>query len=313
MSPPTRITLAEFDHIFEAVKNWDRWGPDDGLGTMNFVTPELVEAATKAVRSGRRVSLSLPINTTAGPDNPRPAIHHIIVGHDHPREGGVSFAADYLGIAFHGDSHTHVDALCHVAYKGRTYLGRSAAEVVTSTGASSLDVTNYRLGLVGRGVLLDIPRFRGVPWLEPGDAVHRTELEAVEEAQGVRVGEGDVLLFRTGHDRRRRELGPWDNSASGQGRAGLDVDTMLWMHERRVAAFLPDGDGETIPSGVEGLCCPIHALQIAAMGMLAADSLQLEDLARACVAEGHNDFLIAGAPLILRGGTGSPWNPVAIF
>jgi kynurenine formamidase len=91
------------------------------------------------------------------------------------------------------------------------------------------------------------------------------------------------------------------------------VDTIGWMHERRIAAFLPDGDGETIPSNVEGIRYPIHPLQVTAMGMLAADSLQLEDVAQACAAEGRFEFLVVGLPLRLPGGTGSPWNPVAIF
>jgi len=85
------------------------------------------------------------------------------------------------------------------------------------------------------------------------------------------------------------------------------------MHERRIAAFLPDGDGETVPSNVEGILYPIHPLQITAMGMFASDSLQLEDLARACAEEGRDEFMVVGLPLWLPGATGSPWNPIAIF
>jgi kynurenine formamidase len=99
----------------------------------------------------------------------------------------------------------------------------------------------------------------------------------------------------------------------GEGKPGLHVDTIGWMHERRIAAFLPDGDGETIPSNVEGISYPIHPLQITAMGMFASDSLQLEDVARACEEEGRFEFMVVGLPLRLPGGTGSPWNPIAIF
>jgi kynurenine formamidase len=208
-----------------------------------------------------------------------------------------------------------VDALCHVSYKGLTYNGRLVNEVVNSQGALSQDITSYGNGLVGRGVLLDIPRFRGVTWLEPGEAVTRVELEACERAENVQLGEGDILVFRTGHHRRRLELGPWSNDypPAGEGKAGLHVDTIPWMHERRIAAFLPDGDGETAPATVEGMMDPIHPLQITAMGMLAADSLQLEELARACEDEGRFEFMVIGLPLRLPGGTGSPWNPIAIF
>ena len=106
---------------------------------------------------------------------------------------------------------------------------------------------------------------------------------------------------------------PGTTARPGEGKAGLHVDTIPWMHERRIAAFLPDGDGETVPSTVTGMLDPIHPLQITAMGMLAADSLQLEDVADACRDEGRFEFMVVGLPLRLPGGTGSPWNPIAIF
>ncbi|HEY6058905.1 MAG TPA: cyclase family protein [Candidatus Limnocylindrales bacterium] len=314
--PTAKVSLAEFDRIFEAVKNWGTWGPDDQLGTLNYITPERVRSAAGLVRSGRRVSMEIPINKVAGPDNPNPAIHFVSQGHDIDiKSNGLRFGLDFLGMACHGDCHTHVDALCHISYKGVTYGGRPAEEVLTSRGATTLDIAAYGNGLVGRGVLLDIPRFRGVKWLEPGEAVTRAELEACEQAQGEQLGEGDILVFRTGHHRRRLELGAWINDYPpvGEGKAGLHVDTVPWMHERRLAAFLPDGDGEAVPSTVEGMLYPIHPLQIVAMGMLASDSLQFEDLARACEEEGRWEFMVVGLPLRLPGGTGSPWNPIAIF
>jgi kynurenine formamidase len=315
MSPAAdRVDVAEFERIFAAVRNWGRWGPDDQLGTLNYLTPDRVVAAAALVRSGRHVSMAIPINTVAGPDNPNPAIHHVIQGHDIDiGSGGVRFGFDFIGMAFHGDCHTHVDAMCHLSWKGQTYNGRPAQEVLTTRGGTSLDVDAYATGLVGRGVLYDIPRFRGVEWLDPGDAVTRGELEAYEREMGIAVGEGDVFLFRTGHHARRLRLGAWDNGATGEGKAGLHVDTIEWMHERHVAAFLPDGDGETVPSTVTGIGYPIHPLQLVAMGMLTADSLQLEDVANACRDESRLEFMVVGLPLRIVGGTGSPWNPIAIF
>jgi kynurenine formamidase len=260
--------------------------------------------------------MEIPINTAAGPDNPNPAIHMVTQGHDIDiGSGGLRFGLDFLGMAAHGDCHTHVDALNHISYHGLTYNGKQATEVLTSRGGTALgiDAIGASGGVVGRGVLLDLPRFRGVKWLEPGEAVTRAELEACETAEGAHLDEGDIFVYRTGHHRRRLELGPWDNGPDGEGKAGLHVDTVPWMHERGVAAFLPDGDGEAIPSSVEGMTYPLHPLQIVAMGMLTADSLQLEDLAQACEEEGRFDFMVVGLPLRLPGGTGSPWNPIAIF
>jgi kynurenine formamidase len=308
------VTVSEFEQIFESVKNWGRWGSDDELGTLNYITPERVRAAAGLVRSGRRVSMAIPINKVAGPDNQNPAVHFVSQAHDVPVDRSkVRFGLDFLGMACHGDCHTHVDALCHISYDGKTYNGRDANEVLKSTGATEQDITAYREGIVGRGVLLDVPRLLGTKWLEPGEAVTAAQLEECVASEGVSVGEGDILVVRTGHHRRRLELGPWDNGPGGEGKAGLHVDAIPWMHERRVAAFLPDGDGETIPSVVDGIDYPIHPLQVVAMGMLVSDSLQFEDLAHACEEEERYEFMVVGLPLVLGGGTGSPWNPIAIF
>jgi kynurenine formamidase len=303
----------EFDQLFDSVKNWGVWGPEDTRGTLNYIRPEHVREAASLVRSGRSISLSLPVNKVAGPDNPNPAIHYMATGHDTDiGSGTLRFATDFLGMQFHGDCHTHIDALCHIAYRGQLYNGRPAG-LVTTTGADAFDITEYSQGVVGRGVLLDIPRLRGVPWLEPGMAVSRAELEEAERAQGVRLGEGDLFVFRTGHHRRRLELGPWDNGYTGQGKAGLHVDAISLLHERHVAGFLPDGDGETVPSTVEGIAYPIHPLQITAMGMLASDSLNLEDLAEACEIEQRWEFMVIVAPLRIPRATGSPFNPIAVM
>lgn len=310
---PAPLSAREFDELFQCVCNWGRWGPDDERGTLNYITPECVRAAAALVRSGRSVSMALPINKVAGPDNPRPAAHYMVQTFDIRSElGQPQFCTDFLACEFHGDCHTHIDALCHIAYRGKLYNGKPVDQV-TSRGPLLQDITAYANGIVGRGVLLDIPRLRGVKWLEPGEAVTGDELEAAEKAEGVRLGEGDILVFRTGHHRRRSESGPWDNSYNGEGKAGLHATAMKLLHERRVAAFLPDGDGETVPSNVEGVAYPVHALQIAAMGMACSDSLQFEELVPVCEQERRWEFMVVAAPLRLPGGTGSLFNPIAIF
>jgi len=309
-----KMSLKEFDKFFESLKNWGVWGDRDELGTLNYLTPDRIRQAALLVKSGRTVSMSLPVNTAAGPDNPNPPVHFMCLTHDvDPGAGeGLAFATDYMSMRFHGDCQTHLDALCHVSYKGLLYNGRPANSV-TVRGAGEFDVTSFSNGVAGRGVLVDIPRLRGVKWLEPGEAVLPEELEAFEAEVSIQLGEGDIMLFRTGHHRRRIELGPWDPGPSGLGRAGLHPLSVRWMRERKISAFLPDGDGETVPSTVEGLDYPIHPLQVTAMGMCVADSINLEGIAGACEKEGRWEFFTVFSPLFFPNATGSPFTPIAIL
>lgn len=305
------MDVDDFDALFEDIKTWGRWGPDDGKGTLNYITADKVVAAAATVRTGRTVTMSLPVNTTAGPDTPSPALHYMVIAHDVAfGDGDGRFATDFIGIDFHGESQSHVDSLCHVSYRGLLYNG-VPVERVTSRGGSVHSVDEYRHGVVGKGVMLDIPRLRGVEWLEPGEWVDAAELEAAERAQGVRLSAGDVFVFRTGQHRRRLTLGAWDNNAVG--RAGLHPTALRLLAERGVGAFAADGDGETIPSPVDGVSYPMHPLMITAMGMCAFDNLQLEDLAAACEEEGRWEFLFSAGPLRIAAGTGSPVNPIAVF
>ena len=187
-------------------------------------------------------------------------------------------------------------------------MGKLDGKVAIVTGGGSGIGKGIARGLALEGARTVIAA-RGVERLNQA----ARELEAAEKAEGVRLSEGDIFLFRAGHHRRRLDLGAWDNSYDGQGQAGLHVTTMLLLHERKVAAFLPDEDGETVPSNVEGIPYPIHALQIAAMGMACADSLQFEELIKVCEEEGRWEFMVVAAPLRLPHGTGSLFNPIAIF
>src|SRR5258708_25758116 len=184
--------------MFEAVKNWGRWGADDELGTLNYITRDHVKRAARLVNSGRSVSMAIPINTVAGPDNPHPAIHYMTQNHDILiGSSRLAFSMDFLGMECHGDCHTHIDALCHIAYGGLLYGGRPASNV-TSKGARGLDITTYANGVVGRGVLLDIPRLRGGSYLEPREAAPRAELGAGAQAEGVSSGCGASRDLRRG-------------------------------------------------------------------------------------------------------------------
>ena len=315
MGKSTRDIISEtqFDELFESVKNWNKWGKTDEKGTLNYITRDKLKAAAELVEVGKSVSMSIPIDKVAGPDNAHPAIHYMATTHDIDiGSKNQGFATDFLGMQFHGDCHTHLDSLCHISYKGLLYNGIPSSKVDVS-GAGCLDVTAYAEGIAGKGILIDVPAYRGVKWLEPGEMVGADEIMAIEKAQNVCLGEGDIMLFRTGQNLRRSELGPWNVGDEGEGRAGIDPYCMKLLHERRIAAFFPEGDGETVPSPVEGLRSPIHVLQITSMGMCCADSLQLDELAAVSIRENRFEFFVVAAPLRLPKGTGCPFNPIAFY
>ncbi len=304
------VTEGDFRTLFKGLSRWGKWGHDDERGSLHLLTTERVAAAGRLVRDGVTVTLSLPLNTLAGENNPMPADHHMTaLGGNLGAADSVHFIKDYVGLDYHNDGHTHIDALCHVAYQGALYNGRPE-NVVTQRGADANSIEVLRDGLVGRGVLLDIPRLHGKPWLEPGEHVFRSDLEAAERDQGVTVSEGDILLVRTGHPRRLVEVGPWNTPAS---KAGLHPTAMPFIAERGVAVLGSDGNNDTAPSSTEGVDFPIHVLAITAMGVHLLDYLQLEDLTVGCESRGQWEFLFVAAPLYVIGGTGSPLNPIAIF
>ena len=303
------VSADEFRELFERVSNWGRWGADDERGALNYLTPEKVAGAAGLVRSGRTVSLSRPLNTEREPDNPEPADHHMTMFGTGGDQAGLAFAKDYIGVDYHNDSHSHLDALCHVAYEGSLYNGRPA-DSVSDAGAALETVEVLKGGLVGRGVLLDIPRARGVRWLEPGDSVVPADLEEAERRERVTVKEGDILLVLTGHASRMDELGPWDTASS---KAGLHPKCADFLSERRVAALGCDSNSDTAPPVTEGVGFPIHVLALTAMGVHLLDYLHFGELSGACEEAGRWEFLFVAAPLRIAGGTGSPLNPIAVL
>jgi kynurenine formamidase len=306
--PSVDMTEGEFRDLFKAVSTWGRW--DGDRGALNHMTPARTAAAAQLVRSGATVTLSQPLKTVARIDVPQPADHHMTMLTDVDiGSGSVRFAKDYVGVDYHNDGHSHIDAFSHVAYDGRLYGGISDRSV-TSDGAGAGSIEVLKDGLVGRGVLLDVPRVRGVSWIEPGDHVFPEDLEAAERAQGVRVGTGDILLVRTGHTRCQAEREPWD---TGKAKAGLHPTVATFLAERCVAVLGSDGNNDTAPSTTEGIGFPIHVLAINSMGIHLLDYLQFEDLVGRCEEAGSWEFLFAAAPLRIVRGTGSPLNPTAIF
>jgi kynurenine formamidase len=300
---------AAFSDLYQRLRRATPWGPEDRRGGLNYITPAQVLAAAGEVRLGRTVTLEAPIQTRAAPDNPQPAVHEMIVTGDQADPAGLSFAEDRLSMNVHGNADSHIDALSHVMYQARLYNGVPAS-TVTANGAAELSIEVASDGIVGRGVLLDIPRLRGVRWLEPGDHVTADDLTRAEEAQQVRVGQGDLLLVRVGHQRRQSELGRWDSAAS---RAGLHPTAVEFVAERRVAVLGSDSNNDTSPSAAEGVDFPVHVLAINAIGLHLLDWLQLDSLVPLCEEAGRWSFCCVIAPLRLVRGTGSPVNPIAIL
>ncbi|HYX61772.1 MAG TPA: cyclase family protein [Streptosporangiaceae bacterium] len=302
------MTGEEFRSLYERLRAQVPWGPDDRRGALNYITQAEVLAALSEPRLGRAVSLAAPVEDWESPDNPDPARHQMKGPPGADAGPGLSFSLDRIAMNVHGNADSHIDALCHVIFDGKLYNG-VPAETVTETGAAELPIDLAADGIVGRGVLLDVPRCRGVPWLEPGDHVTTDDLLTAERDQGVRVGRGDIVCVRVGHRRRRIEHGPWDAAVA---RAGLHPNAISLLAERQIGALASDGNNDTAPSAAEGVDFPVHVLAINALGLHLMDYLQFDELAPLCEQKGRWSFLCVIAPLRLPTGTGSPVNPIAI-
>jgi len=306
----SRVTEARGTELFEQTKRWGRWGGDDERGALNLLTPERVGRAVTLARTGRVISCGRELPVVPAADNPLPALHHMVAAGDLARGPGLQASADFIGVSFHGMAVSHIDALCHVFVDGQMYNGFPASDV-TSRGARHGSIMAGSGGIVGRGVLLDIPRLRGVEWLEPGDVITPDELDAAASAQSVAVEPGDVVLVSTGRDARRAQHGAWNPSDPGL--AGLDPECVAWMHAHDPAVVGSDGVSDVLPANPHRWPMPIHQCLIVGMGVHLLDNLRLDRLAVACADEQRWEFLFVVAPLQVGGGTGSPVNPVAVL
>ncbi|NUL02716.1 cyclase family protein [Streptomyces lunaelactis] len=301
------LAAAEFRALYERVRRDARAGTA-GRGALDDIAAATVREAAREVRTGRTVTLAAAVESVPGPDNPDACCHRMTGAVAGEIGTGLQFARDRFAMNVHGDADSHIDALCHVVYDG-TLHGGVSADTLTTDGAEALSIDVARNGIVGRGVLLDIPRLRGVPWLEPGDHVTGEDLAAAETAQHIEVGEGDLLFVRVGHPRRRAELGAWNTAKA---RAGLHPTAMTFLADRGVAVLGGDGNNDTAPSSVDGVGFPVHVLGVHAMGLHLLDYLQFEGLVPLCEEEDRWSFLCVIAPLRLPGATGSPVNPIAV-
>jgi kynurenine formamidase len=303
------LSETQFRALYQRLQRLSAQGSADRRGALNNISATGVVAAASDVWRGHMVSLAAPIESEVSADNPDPAVHQMTHWADDAVVSGLFFATDRLSMNVHGNADSHIDALCHVIFDGKLYNG-IAADAVSAAGAAELSIDVAAQGIVSRGLLLDIPRLRGVPWLEPGDHVTADDLLAAESAQGDRIEEGDLLFVRVGHRARRRSLGPWDAATA---RAGLHPAALELLAERRIAVLGSDGNNDTAPSAAEGVDFPVHVLAINAMGLHLLDYLEFDALVGVCEELRRWSFLCVVAPLRLRAGTGSPVNPIAIF
>lgn len=321
--PPSQ---AEVKGYLETLSNWGRWGPDDLLGTLNYITDEDVARAASLVRTGTVVSCSLPVVYASGGEGwdeqghlvpgatPHP-VHYMLASIEtaNPRPRSRSAALDGFLIQPHGQLITHLDTPSHTYVDGTLFNGVSADRVTRANGAEVGGLDLVPTGITARGVLLDVPALQGRAWLDDGEAIYPDDLEACEARFGVRVGRGDILLVRTGNRHPDRRGAP---PTMGSPRPGLQAACAPWLHERQVAVLGADSANDVQPSGYEDpalLRLPIHTVGMWAMGLWLIDNCGLEDLARQCAATGRYEFMLVLAPLRLTHGTGSPMNPLAIF
>ncbi len=300
------VTQETVERWMTELSNWGRWGKEDQLGALNLITPAKRIEAAGLVRAGVSVSLARNTEKVEAIDNSSPFEH--TMNYTGLKPIG-KFCRDTYQVLYHGYAHTHMDALCHMFHQGKIFNGFSQQEV-TEKGAGKLDILNVKDGIFTRGILMDIPRLKGVPYLEPGTKIYPSDLDAWEKKAGVKVSSGDVVFIRTGRWALRDEKGPWDVAAKG---AGLYASCAKWLKERDVAMVGSDAASDVAPSGVEGVEQPIHQLVLIAMGMPIFDNCDLEALGQEAAKQKRWEFLITAAPIAVPGGTGSPLNPIATF
>ena len=299
-------------------RNWGKWGPDDELGTLNYITPEKIAASARLVRRGVTFSLAIPFDNT-GPQINQPRrfnpIHRMILtGPDFTtgafkRPGGVGFADDMVIMAL--QCGTQWDALSHCFLDGKLYNGYDA-NLVSSEGAKKNGMEKMARHIVTRGVLLDIPRVKGVEWLEPGYAITAADLDAALAAHNVQVGTGDALLVRTGQMAMCRKRGGWGDYAGGDA-PGLSFQTAPWIHAKQLAAIATDTWGmEVRPNEIPDTYQPLHQVLIPNMGLLVGEIFDLEALAADCAKDHVWEFQFVAPPLPITGAVGSPVNPLAV-
>ncbi|MGN6722879.1 MAG: cyclase family protein [Marmoricola sp.] len=301
----------EVQALGRELSNWGRWGADDQRGTTNLITEDAIAHAASLVRRGLVFDLSIPLDASG----PQPGGHRTNpirlmsqTGRDQDLPGGFHFADDFVFMPLQAG--TQWDALAHVYYGDAMWNGLSL-DYITAGGAARNGIETQARGVVGRGVLLDIARHRGVEALAAGDAISASELDDVAAVQGVEIVSGDILLIRTGW--WSTFLREQDRVAFMSAEPGLDLGCARWLRERDVAAVAADNWGVEVFEGEHtGKTLELHMVLIRDVGMTLGELFDLEALATDCAEDGVYEFFLTAPPLKFTGGVGSPVNPLAI-
>jgi kynurenine formamidase len=303
---------ADVKELAAKVRNWGRWGDDDEIGTINLITDDVVKAAAKEIKTGKRFALGIPMDEDgpqmgAIPGRDNPVREMIMV--DTPLTGDPSdFTTSDDKVTMGVQACTHWDGLGHVSYEGTLYNGVPSS-VITAAGATRLGIQNIRT-LVSRGVLLDVARAKGVDRLEGGYPITGADLDAAAAFGKVDVRAGDVILLRTG---QMQLFLAGDREAYGVPCAGPSLQSVEWFRDHDVAAVATDNIVfEVYPCERDDAMLPVHLLHIVDMGMTQGQNWNMEDLSADCADDGRYTFFLDASPMPLTNAVGSPVNPVAI-
>jgi kynurenine formamidase len=299
------IAATEYERWQKDLSNWGRWGKDDEMGALNLITPAKRRAAVALVKDGITVSLASNAATQKELDVPCPAEWTMVTA----TQGGATDRIAYPCI--HGAGATHIDSFAHIFFNGLAWNGYPVSTVVSKEkGAVRNSVLNMKNGIVTRAVLFDIPRLKGLPYLEPGTRIYPDDLEAWEKKVGVKVGAGDALLIRWGRWARRAKLGAW---AIDEGAAGFDNSVIPWLKQRDVAMIAWETPGYVPQPAGDLPRLALHNFALTMLGIMLIDRADLEAASEAAAARNRWEFMLSVAPLPIPYGTGSPVNPLAMF
>ena len=295
-----QVTKTQYDRWKTELSNWGRWGDDDEMGALNLITAAKRRQAAGLVRDGVTVSMALVMDTEEAIDNAIPFTQEFY------RVGG-----DEWTIHFHGAGVTHVDALAHMFDGGMAYNGYSPTDdemLTTGPARGSIDV--MKNGIMTRGIVMDMARLKGVDYLEPGTSIYPEDLEAWEQEVGVKVSAGDALFVRTGRWVRREHVGAW---SVHQEVAGLDPSCIPWLRERDVALLGSESSQDVAPPPGDLGRLVLHNFALIYLGVHVLDNMDLTAVSEAAAQRDRWEFMVTLAPLVVRGGTGAPVNPIATF